>query len=456
MRAKAAGSSDWTDVADNITATSYRYTTDNTIGYVGVRARNANGAGPWTTAQPAPGAPASVTVTRTYGAITAGWPAVSGATGYTVTYSAVGGGEWITAASNQAGNSITISGVNNDHTYLVSASSRNKYGQSPSKVSPPAGPYSKRPPATPLPVTVLRSDQALTAFWNSGFGAESYHVTYTSDNGKNWTAAASDLPVGNGTTEITIKDLDNAKTYTVGMRAYNKNGYSGWRNSSPSGPYVVINPPPRPKNVKGYPSDKAATFIWDKPVDLKDTEVTRYQAAYWQNLPSPTNPTGACKLPETIYWYNIQGSNGDTVYHTVVGHHTENGGRKPGLKNGVKYGVALRALNQDTPGLGVGGCVTPVAGVDPPPFVPPAPESVNVIRGDGKITVTWHPSWSATGYQVDYKTYGSKNWKIGAWWNATTSVILSGMDNNTAYAVRVRGRNDRGDGPWSDPKTVGA
>ena len=268
-------------------------------------------------------------------------------------------------------------------------------------------------------------------FWNSGFGAESYHVTYSSDNGKNWSAAASDLPVGNGTTEITIKSLDNPKTYTVAVRAYNKNGYSGWRNSSPSGPYVPIVAPPKPKNVKAYPGNNAVTFIWDKPVDLGDAEVTGYQAAYWLN-------PGDCAFPATIQWYNIYGSNGDMVYYTM-----------PGLTNGTKYGVALRAVNQGTPGTGVGTCVTPIAGVNPPPFVPPAPESLNVIRGDGTLTVTWHPSRTATGYQVDYKTYDSKSWKMAAWWNATTSIILSGMNNDTAYAVRVRGRNDRGDGPWS-------
>ena len=160
VKAKTAGSSDWTDVASNITTTSHRYTTDATIDQVGVRARNANGPGPWTEL---PSAPASVTVTRSDGAIIASWPPVSGAAGYAVTYSAVGSGNWITAASNQAATSITINGVNNDHTYLVGASSRNKYGESTRTVSPAAGPYSKRPPATPLSVTVLRANGALTA-----------------------------------------------------------------------------------------------------------------------------------------------------------------------------------------------------------------------------------------------------------------------------------------------------
>ena len=113
--------------------------------------------------------------------------------------------------------------------------------------------------------------------------------------------------------------------------------------------------------------------------------------------------------------------------------------------------MALRALNQDVPGPGVRGCGTSHSPASTRrPSCRPRPESVNLIRGDGTLTVTWHPSWSATGYQVDYSTDGGNTWKMAAWWNATTSIILSGMDNATTYTVKVRGRNDRGDGPWSD------
>ena len=104
-------------------------------------------------------------------------------------------------------------------------------------------------------------------------------------------------------------------------------------------------------------------------------------------------------------------------------------------------------------GPGVGGCRTPVAGVKPPLSVPPAPKSLNLIRGDGTLTVTWHHAATATGYRVDYSTDGGQNWNMAVWSNNTTSTILRGMDNDTAYTVRVRGRNSRGDGPWSKSVT---
>ena len=408
-----------------------------------MRAVNSAGAGtagpnakPWyVAATTLPAAPASVTVTRSDGAITASWPAVTGADGYTVEYSAVGNGKWITAASNHDGTSFTIAGVNNGHTYLVGVSAEKRPDKGPPQVSPPAGPYSKQAPDAPPSVTILRADGKLTAFWNSGWGAESYEVAYTADGGQTWSQAAASHPVSNGITSIDISNLDNARTYTVRVRAQNKNGYSGWRNSAPSGPYVPINPPPRPKGLKFYASDQAVTFIWDQPVDLNNTQVTGYQAAYWLN-------PGNCAWPETVHWYNIYGSNGDTDYYTITG-----------LTNGKKYGVALRAVNQGTPSLGAAGCRTPVAGVKPPPDVPPAPANLNLIRGDGTLTVTWYSSPTATGYQVNYSADGGNTWSIGSWWNRTTSVILRGMDEDTTYTVKVRGRSDRGDGPWTDSKT---
>ena len=48
VRAKTAGSATWHDVASNVSDTSHRYTTSETIDYVAVRARNAGGTSAWT------------------------------------------------------------------------------------------------------------------------------------------------------------------------------------------------------------------------------------------------------------------------------------------------------------------------------------------------------------------------------------------------------------------------
>ena len=88
------------------------------------------------------------------------------------------------------------------------------------------------PPATPASVTLSRADGTVTASWPAVSGATKYHVTYTTDGGGSWHA-----PVSNHT-NITANSLtfggDNAKTYMVGVRAGNDDGWSGWVNSAPA------------------------------------------------------------------------------------------------------------------------------------------------------------------------------------------------------------------------------
>ena len=83
-------------------------------------------------------------------------------------------------------------------------------------------------------MSVTRADGTLSASWPAVQGATSYHVTYSDDDGANWSLAALNHPDAS----ITITGVDNASTYTVGVRARNEHGDSGWRNSASAGPYT--------------------------------------------------------------------------------------------------------------------------------------------------------------------------------------------------------------------------
>ena len=245
-----------------------------------VRAVNAGGPGtgapnaaPWyvaaTPEEPPdpPGPVASVTVTRADGTLTASWDAPDRATSYHVTYRAHDG-QWQLAALNHTGTSITINGVDNTKTYTVGVRARNISGDSSWRNSPPAGPYT--PPGTPDPpdppgpvasVTVTRADGSLTASWDAPDRAASYHVTYRAHDG-NWQLAA----LNHTETSITINDVDNTKTYTVGVRARNSSGDSSWRNSPPAGPYTppqTPDPPATPSSVTITRTDGSLTASWD-------------------------------------------------------------------------------------------------------------------------------------------------------------------------------------------------
>ena len=125
------GGTSWQLAALNHPATtgenSITFAADNDATYiVGVRARNNTGASNWVNSPPAgpytpplstpaPGAVASVKLSRGDGTVTATWPAAAHATGYHVTYTTDGAQSWQLAAldhaATQGENSITIDGA---------------------------------------------------------------------------------------------------------------------------------------------------------------------------------------------------------------------------------------------------------------------------------------------------------------------------------------------------------
>ena len=220
-----------------------------------------------------PATPASVTLTRADGTVTASWDAPSGATKYHVTYSSDNMQSWTAAASpadNHSANSITITGADNGKSYVVGVRAGNDSGQwSGWRNSASAGPYTPdptptptptptpAPPAAPASVTLTRADGTVTASWNAPDGADRYHVTYSSDNEQSWTAAAS--PADNySANSVTIRGADNSKSYVVGVRAGNAGGWSGWTNSAAIAPL-----PAAPANLSVTPGDGYLDIAWD-------------------------------------------------------------------------------------------------------------------------------------------------------------------------------------------------
>ena len=91
-------------------------------------------------------------------------------------------------------------------------------------------------PGNATNIVLTRGDGTITATWDAVSGATKYHVTYTTDGGSSWHA-----PVDNHTnipTNSVTFNADNSKTYMVGVRAGNDDGWGSWRNSSPIGPYT--------------------------------------------------------------------------------------------------------------------------------------------------------------------------------------------------------------------------
>ena len=90
------------------------------------------------------------------------------------------------------------------------------------------------PPEMPDSVTVTRVDGALIATWTAVEDATSYQVIYIVDGETESSLAAENHPDNS----ITITGVDNARTYTVGIRARNEHGDSDFRYSRPAGPFA--------------------------------------------------------------------------------------------------------------------------------------------------------------------------------------------------------------------------
>ena len=239
-------------------------------------------------AQSPPATPSSVSVTRADGTLTASWDAISGATKHHVTYTDNGGASWQLAALAHPSSSIEID-ADNSKTYIVGVRAGNDSDQwSGWRNSPSAGPYTPSPPGAVASVSLTRSDGKVSASWDAVSGATKYHVTYTTDGGYSWSAAAS----AHTTASIEI-DADNSKTYIVGVRAGNSVGWGGWRNSAPASPYVTL----------------AASKI----ASIKATIAIANHSGNWHYKANKA-PDSACSGPVSATSHTVTGLSADTSY----------------------------------------------------------------------------------------------------------------------------------------------
>ena len=78
---------------------------------------------------------------------------------------------------------------------------------------------------------------------------------------------------------------------------------------------------------------------------------------------------------------------------------------------------------------------------------PDTPASVTVTRADGALAVSGYSVGNATKYHITYSSDGGYSWTDAADSHAESDLIITGVDNATAYIVRVRAGNEHG---WSD------
>ncbi len=120
----------------------------------------------------------------------------------------------------------------------------------------------------------------------------------------------------------------------------------------------------------------------------------------------------------------IPGLAGDTTYHVWVQAHNSYGSSN----------VSTRASGSPR---GTEGPVIPV--------VPAAPTGVTVTAADSQLTVSWNASQGASSYKVYYSAANTKPANTDKTGITGTTVVLTGLANNTTYNVWVVAGNTAGD-----------
>ncbi len=304
------GGASWSLAAFGHTSTSISISVDNAKSYiVAVRAGNDNGWSGWRNSASiapyatAPGAVASVSLTRTDGTVAASWNAPTGATKYHVTYSSNGGASWSLAAFGHTSTSISIS-VDNAKSYIVAVRAGNDNGWSGWRNSASIAPYATAPGAV-ASVSLTRTDGTVAASWNAPNGATKYHVTYSSNGGASWSLAA----FGHTSTSISIS-VDNAKSYIVAVRAGNDNGWSGWRNSAAA---EAFSAPGAPTNVAVDPDNDSLEITWDAVTGATgyDVRAKTENASGWHDVAGGVTGTSyTYSTTSTMDWVGVRARNG--------------------------------------------------------------------------------------------------------------------------------------------------
>ncbi len=215
-------------------------------------------------------------------------------------------------------------------------------------------------------------------------------------------------------------------------------------------------PPSVPRNVQATAGDGKVTLTWQAPGSWGTGQAsTRVFVLYWK-LSSSSDVRDWQAVAENGVTAGFTAA--DTAF-VFTGSQRVGRFRQPHtVANGTSYDFRIRAI---TTGL-EGAWVTLTNLV---PGVPAKVSGLSVTAGAGKLDLSWtapaNNGSAITGYDVHYKTSAaadqagtgsdpSTGWVAASHSGTPASGSIPSLTGGTAYDVRVRAKNARGAGQWSD------
>ena len=432
-------------------------------------------------------APTLTGATPGNGQVTLTWNKVTGAAGYqylvlNADKTRIVSTDWFSGSyGDQTRGDVT--GLTNGRPYYFQVRAM-KRGPATRYIQWIRGPWSTPPfPATPEgpppPVENIRvtpNGTSLTVTWDASPGATGYDVTYT-DNSSGRTARAAWDHAG---TSVTItcdsrypggnRDcVRSGATYSVGVRAKNDRGASGWRNSGRPPTEPQPQPPSGDSCQTQLTGDGSVAGFWNERCD---SAARRGRYAHYYSFTLAAQSTLTISLESRIDTYLLLrrgGQDGPVLHRNDDWGGSYNSRISETLAAGT-YTIEATTYHRWESGnftLGVSGLgsTAPPQGTDPPPPVDEstAPDTVTNIRvrhNGTSLSVSWDASARATAYDVTYYDTGSRrNWRA-AWNRAGTRLRITcdvrpehsdeGCINSHTYTVGIRARNAAGTSGWTN------
>ncbi|MFS0853406.1 fibronectin type III domain-containing protein [Microbacterium sp. 179-I 3D4 NHS] len=417
------GGKSWRTLARSAAPTVIRTASDETaldqeVEYViAVRAMNRVGAAPASAARtengpvpvPLPNAPVIDAVASHPGSLEVSFtPGDNGAVPVDRYEYTTDGSTWI--GTGTLSPRFTIPGLVDGTTYAVRVRAVNVSGDGAPSASASGTPLSA--PAAPSLTDVTRADGTLTVALSYGAngGSPVTRVEYTLDGAATW------VPAGLPGAALTVSGLTNGTAYGIQARVITAVGTSPASNVLLAAPAAA---PPAPA-VAIVPGDTtlAVTAVFD----------------------------GDGGSPLTGVEYTIDG--GGTWVDT-----RSLSGAFPivGLANGTPVTVQVRAINAI--GTGPAGVQTAT-----PRTTPDAPTAVRVVGNTASAEVSWTApavdgGSPVTGYRATAYTDAAPTTPAATCTSTgSTSCVITGLQNGTAYSVAVAATNAAGTGPQSQPR----
>jgi len=224
--------------------------------------------------------------------------------------------------------------------------------------------------------------------------------------------------------------LTNGQPYTFSVRAMNSQGYS---TAATFGPVRPSAPPSAPTGITATPQVDGLLVRWSPPAERFGTVIGSYQAKAYAN----GAVSGTC-VP------------GAGLHECLIS----------GLALGGLFSVGVTAISD----AGAPGAEGLAAAPVPYVFAPAPPTDVQLLPGDGTITVSWTPSATDGGMAIDRYTAnvtdqrgaskGTCEFRPSP--NATPACTVSGLENGTVVAATVVATNQVGSSKPSTPSPTSA